>query len=168
MKKEFGDVKVIAEDLGFLTPSVLKLVKKTGYPGMKVLQFAFDAKGDSEYLPHNYSSNCVVYTGTHDNDTTRGWYKTLKRDDKKFTRDYLGVSGGKQVVSALIRAAFSSVADTAIIPMQDYLELDESARINIPSTLGGNWQWKMEGDELTDELCSRIYGYARIYERIVK
>ncbi len=168
VKKEFGDVKVIAEDLGFLTPSVLKLVKKTGYPGMKVLQFAFDAKGDSEYLPHNYSSNCVVYTGTHDNDTTRGWYKTLKRDDKKFTRDYLGVSGGKQVVSALIRAAFSSVADTAIIPMQDYLELDESARINIPSTLGGNWQWKMEGDELTDELCSRMYGYAKIYGRLVK
>ncbi|SCY42564.1 4-alpha-glucanotransferase [Butyrivibrio hungatei] len=166
IKKEFGDVKVIAEDLGFLTPSVIKLVKKTGYPGMKVLHFAFGADDDSEYLPHYYSSNCVVYTGTHDNDTTKGWYKSLNRNDKKFVRDYLGISSGSKVVGALIRAAFSSVAYTAIIPMQDYLELDESARINIPSTLGGNWKWKMEGGELTDELCERMYEYARVYGRL--
>ena len=107
-----------------------------------------------------------MYTGTHDNDTTRGWYKSLNRNDKKFVRDYLGISSGSKVASALIRAAFSSVAYTAIIPMQDYLELDESARINIPSTLGGNWKWKMEGGELTDELCERMYEYARVYGRL--
>ena len=166
MNKKLGDKKVIAEDLGFLTPSVLRLVKKTGYPGMKVLQFAFDAEGDSDYLPHNYISNTVVYTGTHDNDTSKSWYKSLSRADRKFTRDYLGVSSSKQVVSALIRAAFSSVSDTAIIPMQDYLELDGSARINVPSTLGGNWKWRMEEDALTDELAERMHGYAKTYRRL--
>ncbi len=166
MKKKLGPRKVIAEDLGFLTDSVRKLVKKTGYPGMKILQFAFDSREESDYLPHNYDSNCVVYTGTHDNDTTKGWFNSLCRADKSFAKKYLGVRYTKDVVSAMIRAGFASVSDTVIIPMQDYLELDKTARINIPSTLGGNWEWRMKRGALTEELSKRMYEYAEIYGRL--
>ncbi len=166
IKKELGEKKIIAEDLGFLTPSVIKLVEKSGYPGMKVLQFAFDSREDSDYLPHNYKKNSVVYTGTHDNDTTRGWYDKLPKDDKKFAREYLGIKTGKDVVWSMIRACFVSTSDTAIIPMQDYLELPGYARCNTPSTLGGNWVWRMKKDALTDELCEKIHDYARIYKRL--
>ena len=166
MKKELGQKKVIAEDLGFLTPSVIKLVKKTGYPGMKILQFAFDSREESDYLPHNYVKNCIVYTGTHDNETTLGWFKNLPKADKKFAKEYLGIRSSKDAVWLCIRACFASVSDTAIIPMQDYLELDMEARINTPSTLGGNWVWRMKSDAITDELCSKMHDYARIYGRL--
>ncbi|WP_029232009.1 4-alpha-glucanotransferase [Butyrivibrio sp. VCB2006] len=166
MKKELGEKKVIAEDLGYLTPSVIKLVKRTGFPGMKILQFAFDSREESDYLPHNYTKNCIVYTGTHDNETTRGWYNRLPKNDKKFCKEYLGIHYAKDAVWECIRAAFASVSDTAIIPMQDYLELDMSARINTPSTLGGNWVWRMDKNALTDELCSKMHDYARIYGRL--
>ena len=98
MKRELGDKKVIAEDLGYLTPSVIKLVKKTGFPGMKILQFAFDSREESDYLPHNYTKNCIVYTGTHDNETTRGWFDNLPRADKKFCKEYLGIHYAKDAV----------------------------------------------------------------------
>ena len=166
MKKELGEKRVIAEDLGFLTPSVIKLVQKTGFPGMKILQFAFDSREESDYLPHNYTKNCIVYTGTHDNDTTLGWFKQLPRDDKKFAKEYLGIRYTKDAVWACIRSAFASVSDTAIIPMQDYLELDKYARINTPSTLGGNWVWRMKKDALSDDLCMKMRDYARIYGRL--
>ena len=166
MKKELGDRRVIAEDLGFLTPSVIRLVKKTGYPGMKILEFAFDSREESDYLPHNYTKNCIVYTGTHDNETCRGWFNALPKNDKKFCKEYLGITYAKDAVKFMIRAAFASVSDTAIIPMQDYLELDASARINTPSTLGGNWVWRMKSDALTDEICQRMHDYARIYGRL--
>ncbi|WP_024867447.1 4-alpha-glucanotransferase [Butyrivibrio sp. FCS014] len=166
MKKELGDKEVIAEDLGFLTPSVIKLVKKTGFPGMKILQFAFDSREESDYLPHNYTPNCIVYTGTHDNETTRGWFDQLPRNDKKFAKEYLGLKSGKDAVWACIRACFASVSDTAIIPMQDYLELPSYARINTPSTLGGNWVWRMKKDALSKELSSKMHDFARIYGRL--
>lgn len=166
MKKELGDKEVIAEDLGFLTPSVIKLVKKTGFPGMKILQFAFDSREESDYLPHNYTPNCIVYTGTHDNETTRGWFDQLPRNDKKFAKEYLGLKNGKDAVWACIRACFASVSDTAIIPMQDYLELPAYARINTPSTLGGNWVWRMKKDALSKELSSKMHDFARIYGRL--
>ncbi len=166
MKKELGDMRVIAEDLGYLTDSVIRLVKRTGYPGMKILQFAFDSREESDYLPHNYVKNCIVYTGTHDNDTTRSWFDKLPRDDKKFCKEYLGIKSNKDAVWAVIRSAFASVSDTVIIPMQDYLELPGEARINTPSTLGGNWIWRMSKDALSDELCLRMYDYARIYRRL--
>ena len=140
MKKTLGNRAVIAEDLGFLTPSVLKLVKKTGYPGMKILQFAFDATGESDYLPHKYPNNCVVYTGTHDNDTVNGWLATLNKKDLAFVKKYVNVKRTPELCETLIRTALGSVADTAIIPMQDYLGLGGEARINTPSTLGGNWE----------------------------
>ncbi len=166
MNKALGERPVIAEDLGFLTPSVIKLVQKTGYPGMKILQFAFDSREESDYLPHNYTKNCIVYTGTHDNETTRGWYDNLPRNDRKFAKEYLGIHYAKDAVWAMIRAAFASVSDTAIIPMQDYLELDQTARVNTPSTLGGNWIWRMKKDDLSKELCSKMHDYARIYGRL--
>ena len=166
MKEKLGKKAVIAEDLGFLTPSVLKLVKKTGYPGMKVLQFAFDSREENDYLPHNYQNNSVVYTGTHDNDTTLGWLKTLNRKDKAFAKRYLDIKTSKEIEWKFIRAALSSVADTAIIPMQDYLGLGGEARINMPSTLGYNWKWRMLDGQATEELAEKIYDTCKIYGRI--
>ncbi|MBQ2802432.1 MAG: 4-alpha-glucanotransferase [Lachnospiraceae bacterium] len=166
MQKKLGKKKVIAEDLGFLTESVIELVKKTGYPRMKILQFAFDAWKDSEYLPHNYDKNCVVYTGTHDNDTTVGFIEKMPKKDIQFAREYLQVRGAKGLCWEMIRAALSSVADMAIIPMQDYLELGSKARMNVPSTLGTNWKWRMDKDALTEELAAKIYKMAKIYGRL--
>lgn len=168
MKAALGKKEIIAEDLGFLTPSVLKLVKKTGYPGMKVLQFAFDSREESDYLPHNYTKNCVVYTGTHDNDTTEGWFTALSAKDRRFCRSYLDMKGRGQgkIHTALIRTALASVADTAIVPMQDYLGLDSRARINTPSTLGNNWKWRMKADAFTGELAEEIRKITKLYGRL--
>ena len=169
MKEELGRRKVIAEDLGFLTPSVLRLVKRTGYPGMKVLQFAFGSGEDSDYLPHNYPRNCVVYTGTHDNDTTLGWYRSLKRQDKKFCQKYLNISGNyrKEVHWEFVRVAYSSVADLVVIPMQDFLGLGSESRINTPSTLGDNWKWRMKPGAFTEEIAERMRGMAKLYGRFL-
>ena len=168
MKKKLGNRAVIAEDLGFLTPSVLKLVKKTGYPGMKVLQFAFDAQGNSDYLPHKYTNNSVVYTGTHDNDTVNGWIASLSRKDLVFAKKYLNVKRTPELCESLIRTALGCVADTAIIPIQDYLGLGAEARINTPSTLGGNWEWRMERDACTEELSKRMLELSLLYGRTVR
>lgn len=168
MKEELGPKAVIAEDLGFLTPSVLELVAQTGYPGMKILQFAFDSREESDYLPHNYVKNCIVYTGTHDNDTTVGWYKTFAKKDQTFAKKYLHITDEKEIEWEFIRAAMASVADTAIIPMQDYLGLGSEARINVPSTLGTNWKWRMKDGVLTDELAKRIKDLTKLYSRIYK
>jgi len=168
MKERLGERAVIAEDLGFLTPSVLELVKKTGYPGMKVLQFAFDSREDSDYLPHNYDQNCVVYTGTHDNDTTSGWYEKRPEWDRSVCDNYLGLEkcDREEVTWKLIRAALSSVAKLAVIPMQDYLGLGSEARVNTPSTLGDNWKWRMKKDAFTDELADKIRDMTQIYGRL--
>lgn len=167
LKKELGEINVIAEDLGFLTPSVLKLVKDTGFPGMKVLQFAFDSREDSDYLPHNYIKNCVVYTGTHDNYTTLSWYDSISRKDRKYADDYLNNAGhtGSALVWDFIRLALSSCADTCIIPMQDYLALGIEARINVPSTTGGNWVWRMDRKAFTKSLAKRIRNITELYSR---
>lgn len=166
IKAELGKKTVIAEDLGFLTKSVINLVKKTGYPGMKILQFAFDSREENDYLPHNYTANSIVYTGTHDNDTTLGWFGSLKRKDKQFARRYLNIRGSKDVQWAFIRAAMASVSDTCVIPMQDYLGLGAEARINIPSTLGINWKWRMRDGAFTDELAARIREMTKLYGRL--
>lgn len=167
MKSELGDQRVIAEDLGFLTPSVLALVEETGYPGMKILQFAFDSREESDYLPHNYGRNSVVYTGTHDNDTTLGWYEKMDRTDKKFTDKYMDINRGDEHITwKFIRAALSSVSETAVIPMQDYLELGSEARINTPSTLGQNWKWRLKSDALTADLAKKIRRFTKLYGRL--
>ena len=160
-----GSRQVIAEDLGFLTQEVRQLLKETGYPGMKVLQFAFDAKSDSDYQPHNYTRNCVVYTGTHDNDTTRGWFENTAPDIRDYAYKYLGAGGKEEAVQAMIRAAMMSVADICIIPMQDYLGLGSEARINAPSTLGNNWKWRVRKEAFTRELAAILLNYKRLYAR---
>ncbi|MDE7017600.1 MAG: 4-alpha-glucanotransferase [Lachnospiraceae bacterium] len=166
MKEKLGENAVIAEDLGFLTDSVLELVKKTGYPGMKILQFAFDSREESDYLPHNYNANSVVYTGTHDNDTVLGWLASLNKHDKEFAERYLDIRSDTEIQWQFIRAAMASVADTCIIPMQDYLGLGAEGRINIPSTLGNNWKWRMTADALDETLAERIRKMTRLYGRI--
>ena len=166
MKEKLGKKKVIAEDLGFLTDSVLKLVKKTGFPGMKILQFAFDGSPENAYLPHNYPENCIVYTGTHDNETMMGWYRNVAPKYRRCAKKYLNIAARKDVQWYFIRAALSSVAETAIIPLQDYLGLGDEARINIPSTLGENWKWRMKKGACTPELAVKIYEVTKMYGRL--
>ena len=168
INEKLGKRKIIAEDLGFLTDSVRNLVKATGYPGMKVLQFAFDSSPLSEYLPHMLSNNSVIYSGTHDNETSRGWYKRVSTDDPrtaKYFDDYTGNEYVDTAAASMIRQAMASVCDTCIIMMQDYLNLGNEARINTPSVLGGNWTWRMEPDaispELPDEIANLTYVYGR-------
>lgn len=168
LKRELGDRPIIAEDLGYLTPSVIKLVKDSGYPGMKVLEFAFDSREESDYLPHNYDKNCVVYTGTHDNQTLYAWFDELSEEDRKLAMDYLNLYGRdrEEYNWEFIRLALESVADLAVIPIQDYLGLGAEARINRPSTLGGNWTWRLQDGEITDELTSKIRKLTKIYGRL--
>ena len=169
MKRKLGEKQVIAEDLGFLTPSVLKLVKRTGYPGMKVLQFAFDPREESDYLPHNYSTNSVVYTGTHDNDTTLSWYYDIGTRDRRFASEYVDIPKGakdKDIPWYFIRSAFASVSDTAIIPMQDILSLPHEARMNHPSTIGGNWQWRMKEGAFKGSTKKRLLKLTELYGRL--
>lgn len=168
MKERFGKLDIIAEDLGFLTPSVLELVKNTGFPGMKVLEFAFDSREESDYLPHNYTTNCVVYTGTHDNNTICGWYDVLNEGDKAFSVEYMGngYTPAGEIHWDFVRMALSSVARLAVIPVQDYLGLGVEARINEPSTLGKNWRWRMLADEFTSELAKKCRRMAKIYGRV--
>ena len=149
-----------------MTDSVVKLVKKTKYPGMKILTFAFNETEKSEYLPYTYDKNCVVYTGTHDNETVLGWYKNMSRKDRAVAKRYLGINSAKQVCDRMIRECLSSVADTAVIPMQDYLELDNTARMNVPSTLGTNWKWRMKKEALTKELAAHMRSMASVYGRM--
>lgn len=157
-------IKIIAEDLGNITDDVRELLRYSGYPGMKILQFAFDGD-DSEYLPHNYIKNCVAYTGTHDNPTMKQW--SLIADDAAltFAKKYLLVNKGEELVNACIRALFASVCDTVIIPMQDWLNLGSEARINVPSMAFGNWTWRLSGDELTEKLQKRIAEMTKLYFR---
>ena len=167
VKKQLGRCRIIAEDLGFITPKVARLLKSSGFPGMKVLQFAFDPDGKSNYLPHNYkNSNNICYTGTHDNETAAGWVRSAGRKELKFCRDYLNVKRNKDIPWGMIRAAWASVSDTAIAQMQDFLELDSEARMNTPSTLGGNWQWRASEDMFTDQLAQKIYALTKLYDRL--
>lgn len=170
LKKEFGEnLPIIAEDLGFLTKEVKKLLKDSGFPGMKVLQFAFDSREESDYLPHNYNKNCIVYTGTHDNDTVMGWIKSAPPADVAFAERYLGAKAESGFNWAFIKSAMMSVADTAIFMMPDFIGLDESGRINTPSTLGGNnWKWRIDGACINDWLAQIIYDLTETYGRIPK
>ncbi len=157
LENELGkNLPIIAEDLGFLTPAVLKMLKKSGYPGMKVLQFAFDPEGDSEYLPHNFQNNCVVYTGTHDNDTIIGWAQNSSEEEVAFAEVYLGAKRNESFNWAMMKSALRSVADTCILMMQDVVGLGSEARINTPSTVGDNWTWRMENGWVNDWLAKIV------------
>ncbi len=162
-QKALGNLPVIAEDLGFLTEDVHKMLKASGYPGMKVLEFAFDPREESNYLPYTYDSNSVVYVGTHDNNTIKGWIKELDKDTLNFCKKFLDTED--DIVWKLIKTAMASVSDTAVIQMQDYLELGEEARMNVPSTLGFNWQWRMSKRAATKKLAEKIADITRTYGR---
>ena len=133
---------------------------------MKVLQFAFDSLSDSDYQPHNFTRNCVVYTGTHDNDTSRGWLDNTSPKVAAYAMQYFGTKTKEETVDAMIRIAMMSVADICIIPLQDYLCLGSEARINTPSTLGGNWKWRVSKNAITKSLEKRLLELARIYARM--
>ena len=163
--REHKHLKMIMEDLGYLTPEVYRLLSRTSFPGMKVLEFAFDGKKDNAYLPHNYVENTVVYTGTHDNAPLVGWVKTLNVDQIDQIITYFNLEDEDEIPNALVEAALSSIASTAIIPLQDYLGLDESARINTPSTVGCNWKWRVNGDLLTFKVIEKIKKLTEKYFR---
>ena len=165
--------EVIAEDLGFVTDSVRQLVRDSGFPGMKVLQFAFDSRDTGsarDYLPHNYTENAVVYTGTHDNDTTIGWFEAISDDDWNLARDYLCdfYTPDEEMDRPFVALALQSIARMCIIPMQDYLGLGTEARMNTPSTIGCNWRWRMTDDQFTQELCRDILARTRRFGRTDK
>jgi 4-alpha-glucanotransferase len=158
---------IIAEDLGLITPDVEQLRDLLGFPGMKVLQFAFEGDPDAVYLPHNYLPHCIVYTGTHDNDTTLGWWRTLPLPERRFVQVYLG-RDGSDISWDFIRLALASVAELAIVPMQDVLGLGSQARMNTPGQAGGNWGWRYTPDMLTVALAERLRGLTAVYGRLPK
>lgn len=164
VKESFPEINVIAEDLGYITEDVRELLDYCKYPGMKVLQFAFDSKGDSEYLPHNYEKNTVVYTGTHDNNTIKGWFLSLSDEDRDFCKAYTGMIDENDNWS-YIKCAISSTANIAILQMQDILNLDKEARINAPSTLGVNWIWRMNKEDMNEELAEKLKKIKMVYRR---
>ena len=168
LNEKIDGLNVIAEDLGYLTKTVLELVKNSGYPGMKVLQFAFDASWNSDYLPHKYNKNCVCYTGTHDNETTLGWLRNLSEYDRKLVEAYISCKGqsDENCVWGLIRTAMASVADLAVIPIQDYLCLGNEARMNAPATLGNNWKWRLSKGQLTEDVLGSMLALTRLYGRL--
>lgn len=160
------NLQIIAEDLGFLTETVLELLEESGYPGMKVLEFAFGSGEPSAYLPYNHVKNSVCYTGTHDNETLMGWYTGLAKADQQLVLDYIGRDcSEKEVVWELVRMALGSVSDTCIIPVQDYLGLGNEARINHPSTMGSNWKWRMSKGAISEELVKKIKKMTVVYGR---
>ncbi len=162
-REALGPLPILAEDLGDITEEVRELLGALGFPGMKILQFGFYG-ADSEYLPHRHEPNSVVYTGTHDNDTARGWYEALKPEERERVWDYLGCDG-RDIEWALIRAAYASVADRAIVPMQDVLGLGSEARMNTPSHPAGSWSWRAPHDAFRPETATRLRRMAELAGR---
>ena len=150
IKEQLGDLPIIAENLGFIDEKAEKLLDDSGYPGMKILQFAFPGE-DNLDRPHHYTQNSVAYTGTHDNDVVNGWYEKLSESEKELVSEYLNRRDDEAITEAMIRGIYSSVSDYAIVTMQDLLDKDATSRMNVPSTVGGNWEWRMLAEDLTDE-----------------
>lgn len=170
IKKELGDVPIMAEDLGLITPTVIELRDTFGFPGMKILQFAFGTNMERKFLPHNFERNCSVYTGSHDNDTTRGYFENAKHaqhenDIYKSVQNYLSYYGD-DICSQLIRLAYSSVANTVVIPMQDILNLGSGARMNYPGRAAGNWGWRFQWEQVDKKLGDYYHYLVKLYERI--
>ncbi|MBQ9048229.1 MAG: 4-alpha-glucanotransferase [Solobacterium sp.] len=167
LEKKLGKMNIIAEDLGFLTPEVLEMVKETGYPGMKVLEFAFDPNDPGNaYLPHNYKdSNCIVYAGTHDNDTIMGWMKNTSKASTNMAVKYFHMDKKEGWNWGMMRGAWSSIASVAIVQMQDVLGLGNEARMNVPSTTGSNWCWRCLPGQFTASLADKLAKAAVLYGR---
>ena len=168
LNRKLGEKQIIAEDLGFLTPTVVQLLKDSGYPGMKVLEFAFDPREKTNYLPHHYDRNCVVYTGTHDNETLVQWYNGLDDLSREFSQEYMNCAHtpADEKYWDFIRLAMMSSANTCIIPVQDFMGLGAEARMNQPSTLGQNWKWRMNPTMLDKKLIDKIYQLCKLSERL--
>ncbi len=162
---ELGELDIMAENLGFLTEDVDQLIKDTGFPGMNIMIFGIDATDDSSYLPHNYIRNSVVYTTNHDSQTVEGFMKTASRENYDFAVEYLNINKGEDSYVGFLRGAWSSVSYLAIAPIQDLLGLDDSARFNVPSTLGENWKWRMAKGALTEQITNRLSMLNEIYRR---
>lgn len=167
LHRELPELSIIAEDLGYLTEEVLALRDDSGYPGMKVLQFAFDSREPSDYLPHTYIRNTVCYTGTHDNMTTRQWLETGTAEMRDYAGAYMHLTEEEGMVRGMIRTAMSSVSDLCVVPMQDYLDLGASARMNFPGTLSdSNWTWRAKDGMIKTELADEIYTLTALYDRL--
>jgi 4-alpha-glucanotransferase len=164
IQKALGELPIIAEDLGVITDDVEKLREDLGFPGMKIMQFSFEGNPKDPFLPHNFTRNCVVYTGTHDNDTTRGWYERVSEEKRDFCRRYLN-SDGSNLAWDMIRVAWASVAVMALSPMQDFLNLGNEARMNYPGNPSGNWTWRMIQEAMGIELQGRIRELNYLYAR---
>ena len=167
LKDHFPDIRFIAEDLGYPTPQLAAFLRETGFPGMKVLEFAFDSRDSGDYLPHTYSTTCVCYAGTHDNDTLLGWLEHAEAEDVAKARDYLGLNEAEGTVWGFIRGGMGSVAGLFVAQMQDYLELGADARMNTPGSIGGNWRWRMKPGAATGELAAKIRHITELYGRDV-
>ena len=169
LKAEIGDLRIIAEDLGTNTPENEALIRESGFPGMKVLQYGFTS-WDSYYVNHRHLNNCVVYTGTHDNTPTRAWVEEINEGERDFCRRYINsmTSDYGQLTWDIIREAFRSVADLIIIPLQDYLCFGREARINTPGTSEGNWEWRLRPNFLSQDLKNSIKGLTELYSRVPK
>ncbi len=168
MDARLGKRQIVAEDLGFQTPTVVRLLSDSGYPGMKVLEFAFDPREKSDYLPHSYDRNCVVYTGTHDNETLVQWYEGLDEESRAFAEEYMNntATPAAEKYWDFVRLAMMSSANTCITPLQDVLGLGAETRLNHPSTMGSNWKWRMSVDTFTDEAVKKLYNITRISQRL--
>lgn len=165
LSREISSFPIVAEDLGAVTSRVKRLLKQCAYPGMKVLLFAFDSGETNAHLPHRITQSTVVYTGTHDNDTARGWWQKADDAERRFAADYLKINQDADICKALIEAAFACDADTAVIPMQDHLRLGSDARMNMPGTAGANWRWRMRPGQLTDILKEEILSLNKKFAR---
>ena len=165
LREHFPEYPIIAEDLGYMSDDVKTLLASSGYPGMKVLQFAFDSREPSDYLPHNYSSGCVCYTGTHDNTTLKAWFNEASPEDVEFSKQYLGLNENEGLCRGMLRGGMSSVAELFVACMQDYLESDASARINTPGSIGANWKWRMKNGDVSMDLAKEIGEMTRRYGR---
>ncbi len=164
VEENLGELPLIAEDLGLITPEVVALRDRFDFPGMKILQFAFGGERNSQFLPHTFDHNCVVYTGTHDNETVLGWYANASEDERDHVRRYMAVDGSN-VCWDMIRMAYMSVANTAVSTLQDLMELGNEARMNFPGRPAGNWQWRYRPEQLTDAIANRLADITALYGR---
>ena len=166
IKKKLGSPRIIAEDLGFLTEDVNALLKECGYPGMKVLEFAFDSRDGGDYRPHSYPNNCIAYVGTHDNEPVNGWMETAAPEDVERAVRYLNLTKKEGFHWGMMRGVWSSVADLAVVQAQDVLGLGHESRMNTPSTLGGNWCWRTEPGAFNSRLARRLHDLMELYGRL--
>ena len=167
VREALGELPIIAENLGYIDEKAEQLLASTAFPGMKILEFGlFDITSQSSDLPHHYDRNCVVYTGTHDNEVVNGWYANLTEEQVAFVNDYLHKGADESITQAMLRTIFATVSDTAILCMQDLLDKGAESRMNMPNTVGGNWQWRMLEGDITEEHKAYLTHLTELYDRV--